>query len=268
MDNLDTRIRSHEEIQALLALVREGDEGAKEQVFLSNVALVRSIVKRFLGHGYDYDDLYQLGCMGLVKAINNYDASYGVRFSTYAVPLIMGEIRRFLRDDGMIRVSRPVKDLYNKCMGIQQALYDKLGREPTMEELAIELHVTVEEIAFCMEAARMPISLTTPVSGEGGRELTLADSIADGDNTMDVVDRVVLKELLSSLPSNERTIIMMRYFMEKTQSEVAKVMGISQVQVSRMEAKIIKKMRAAANTETEKEAMEQRHLERDAVANQ
>lgn len=242
-------ILSHEEILPLLRRAKAGDEEAKERIFLCNVALVRSIVKRYLGHGYDYDDLYQLGCIGLVKAINNYDETYGVRFSTYAVPLIMGEIRRFLRDDGMIRVARPVKDLYAKCMNLSQSMYYTLGREPTLGELAAELSVTPEEIAFAMDAARMPISISTPVAGEGGKELTVGDSITTGDNTAGVVNKVVLREMLSGLPVSERQIIVMRYLMEKTQSEVAKMMGISQVQVSRMESRIIKKMRLAAGQE-------------------
>lgn len=239
-------ILPHEELLPLLRSAKQGDEAARERVVLSNVALVRSIVKRYLGHGHDYDDLYQLGCMGLVKAINNYDEGYGVRFSTYAVPLIMGEIRRFLRDDGAIRVARPVKDLYSRCVSLSQGMYERLGREPTLEELAAELSVSREEIAFAMDAARMPISIHAPVMGDGGRELTVGDSIPVKDNTDGVINRVLIKEMLSTLAGNERQIIVMRYLMEKTQSEVAKTMGISQVQVSRMESRIIKKMRQAA----------------------
>lgn len=141
----------------------------------------------------------------------------------------------------MIRVARPVKDLYAKCMNLSQSMYYTLGREPTLGELAAELSVTPEEIAFAMDAARMPISISTPVAGEGGKELTVGDSITTGDNTAGVVNKVVLREMLSGLPASERQIIVMRYLMEKTQSEVAKMMGISQVQVSRMESVSSKK---------------------------
>ena len=234
----------HEEVLRLLKRSQAGDEEAKERIYLCNIALVRSVVKRFLSHDYEYDDLFQLGCMGLVKAINNYDESYGVRFSTYAVPLIMGEIRRFLRDDGMIRVSRPVKALYAKVMNARQELYEVYSREPTIQELAQHLQAQPEEINAAMEAARMPLSLHSPLQEKNGsKELTIGDSIGEEDQTAEIIDRVMLKEILTELPVRERKLIVMRYLMEKTQTEVAKSMGISQVQVSRMEAKIILKMR-------------------------
>jgi RNA polymerase sporulation-specific sigma factor len=234
---------SHEQTLRLLKKVKEGDERAKELLVTKNIALVKSVVKRFLGRNLDYDDLFQLGCMGLVKAIINYDMSYNVRFSTYAVPLIMGEIRRFLRDDGAFKVARPVKELYSKAVAAAQRLGTQFGREPTVEEIAAELGCSREEIAQCFEAARMPVSLNAPLQDEGGRELTLDDCIGSEDKSELALNRVMLRELLSSLAPRERQVIFLRYFEDQTQSEIAAQLGISQVQVSRLESKIIKKLR-------------------------
>lgn len=237
---------SHEETLALLQQAKQGDEQAKESLFTHNVALVKSVVKKFTGRA-DYDDLFQLGCMGLVKAINNYDEAYNVRFSTYAVPLIMGEIRRFLRDDGIIKVSRPIKDLYSKAMMTKQRLAAQSGTEPGIEEIAQELAVDAGDIVQAMEAARMPSSLNAAVHEDSGNDILLADCIGVEDDSSAAIDRVLLRELLTRLPVRERQVIIMRYFMEKTQTEIAKQLGISQVQVSRMESKIMKKLREAAS---------------------
>ena len=244
MNRNEDGLLSHEETLALLKQAKAGDESAKETLYVRNIALVRSIVKRFVGRGVDYDDLYQLGCMGLVKAINNYDISFEVRFSTYAVPLIMGEIRRFLRDDGAVRVARPIKDLYAKAMATKEALSLQLGREPGVEEIAQALCCSAADISQAMDAARMPVSLYATVNDDGARELTLADCLDAGvDESKQTINRVLLQELLQSLPAQERQIILLRYFMEKTQSEIAQNLGISQVQVSRIESRIMKKLR-------------------------
>lgn len=243
----EDRLLSHEETLNLLQQAQMGAEDAKEDLFTHNVALVKSVVKKFTGRA-DYDDLFQLGCMGLVKAINNYDEAYNVRFSTYAVPLIMGEIRRFLRDDGIIKVSRPVKDLYSKAMVVKNRLTARSGEEPGVEEIAKELGVDAEEIVQAMEAAKMPASLNASVREDSGNDILLADCIGVEDDSPSAVDRVMLGELLTTLPARERQIIVMRYFMEKTQTEIAKQLGISQVQVSRMESKIMRKLREAAGT--------------------
>ena len=227
----------------MLKRVRLGDETAKELLVTRNVALVKSVVKRFLGRSLDYDDLYQLGCMGLIKAINNYDTAFNVRFSTYAVPLIMGEIRRFLRDDGAVKVARPVKELYSKAMSAAQRLSNQMGREASVEEIAAEVGCTKEDIAQSLEAARMPVSLNAPLQDEGGRELTLDDCIGGEDESEGVLDRLMLRELLRCLAPRERQVIFLRYFKDQTQSEIADELGISQVQVSRLESKIIKKLR-------------------------
>lgn len=240
----DEGLLSHEQTLELIKKAREGDEAAKEEIYIKNAALVRSIVKRFIGRGIDYEDLYQLGCMGLVKAVNNYDESFGVRFSTYAVPLIMGEVRRFLRDDGSLKVSRPIKELYAKAMAAKEKLLAQLGYEPGIEDIAKEIDCTSEDIIQAMEASKMPASLNAAITDDGSRELTLSDCIVDGnDESSKTIDRVLLQGLLKDLPPRERQIIILRYFLENTQSEIAKQLGISQVQVSRMESKIIKKLR-------------------------
>ncbi len=237
---------THEQTLALLKRVKEGDESAKETLVCKNIALVKSVVKRFLGRNLDYDDLFQLGCMGLVKAIINYDTSYNVRFSTYAVPLILGEIRRFLRDDGAVKVARPVKELYVKAMGVSQKLSNQYGREASVEEIAAQIGCSKEEIVQSLEAARMPVSLNAPLQDEGGRELTLDDCIGKADESGIALDRVMLREMLQCLAPRERQVIFLRYFKDQTQSEIAARLGISQVQVSRLESKIIQKLREEA----------------------
>ena len=239
----DEALLSHEQTQDLLQKAKRGDADARQSLCIHNDALVRSVVKRFIGRG-DYEDLYQLGCMGLVKAINNYDESYQVKFSTYAVPLILGEIRRYLRDDGALRVSRPLKELYARCMQQKEQMEKTTGREPSIEELSQALGCEKEDLVSALDACKMPISIYTPVTEEGNKELTILDGLEEADSVPASVDRVLLQQLLSYLSSRERQVIMMRYFMEKTQSEVAEKIGISQVQVSRMESKIIKNLRA------------------------
>jgi len=210
-------------------------DAAKTRLLQANSPLIKSIVKRYIGKGVDYDDLYQLGAMGFVKAINKYDASYGVKFTTYAVPLIAGEIKRFLRDDGTIKVSRSVKSLYVK---IKRFLATKAGEQfqPTIDEIATELEVTSEEVTFAMEAASMPLSLFS--GGENDDSLSIADRLIQPEN-IDMTDKIMLKNLLASLDSKERKVIMLRYFRNQTQSQVAKHLGISQVQVSRVEQRVI-----------------------------
>ena len=245
-DESPRSLLTHEETVDLIARAQAGEECAKEELVVRNIALVKSVVKRFLGRNLDYDDLFQLGCMGLVKAINHYDASYGVRFSTYAVPLILGEIRRFLRDDGAVKVARPVKELYIRAMAAAQELSSELGVEPTVEQIAQRIGSTPEEIAVSMEAARMPVSLNAPLQDDGGREITLDDCIGGTDESEHALDRVMLREMLGSLSVRERQVIVLRYFQDQTQTQIAKQLGISQVQVSRLESKIIQKLREAA----------------------
>ena len=206
--------------------------------------MVKSIIKRFLNRGYEYEDLFQIGTIGLIKAIKNYDAQYNVRFSTYAVPMIMGEIKRFLRDDGIIKVSRSLKELANKAMAVKEQLKASLHREPTIQEIAEVVGNEPEEIVHALEASRMPTSIYDVVYEDDENPILLIDKVSKDDRQMSqVVDRVALKDVLSKLDERERYIIIMRYFHDKTQSAIAKELGISQVQVSRIEKKVLLRMR-------------------------
>ncbi|MDO4567575.1 MAG: SigB/SigF/SigG family RNA polymerase sigma factor [Clostridia bacterium] len=243
----DTALLSHEETLALLRRAQDGDEDARDLLVRSNIALVKSIVKKHLNRGVEYEDLLQIGSLGLVKAINNYSFDYDVRFSTYAVPMIAGEIKRFLRDDGMVKVSRSLKELSALAMATQERLSLKLGREARICDIASELNVTEEELVMALEAARPHRSLYEPAFGEEA-ESCIMDRIEDSaeDGVTTVINRLLLKELLSNLEPRERQLIMMRYFKNKTQTETANVLGVSQVQVSRLESKILRKMKERA----------------------
>ena len=228
----------------LVALAKAGDERAKTQLIQDNSPLIKSIIKRYIGKGVEYDDLYQLGCLGFVKAIGKYDDKFGVKFTTYAVPLILGEVKRFLRDDGAIKVSRSVKGLFVK---IKKYLTIKNADEvqPSIDELAMEFGVSREEIIFAMEASHMPLSLfdkNDDGNGEGG--LSIADKLP-GTSNEGIVDSIVLNNLLDTLSDRERKVIMLRYFRNSTQCEVARLLNISQVQVSRIEQKVLSQFREA-----------------------
>lgn len=235
---------SHADTLALIARAQSGCEEALEKLVVHNTALVKSIVRRFLGKGCEYDDLFQIGCMGLVKAIHNFDCTFEVRFSTYAVPMIAGEIKRHLRDDGIIKVSRSLRELAIRASGAREALRTSLNREPGILEIARELAVEPEELARALEAARPCVSIYEPAYGADSDALVM-DVVPAGEEALaGALDRVMLKELLGELHPRERAIIVMRYFMDKTQSETALKLGISQVQVSRLEARILLALRA------------------------
>ena len=219
---------------ALIQKSHEGDEEARAQIVEENTGLVWCIVRRFTGRGTELEDLFQIGSIGLLKAVDHFDTSFEVKFSTYAVPMISGEIKRFLRDDGMIKVSRSLKELSYKGYQAQEVLGRKLGREPSVTELAEYLDVSPEELTMAMDACTDVESLHRPVYKKEGKE--------DGAEER-VLDHLLLKELLTSLDKEERKLIYLRYFAEKTQTQVGKEMGISQVQVSRMEKKILKNLR-------------------------
>ncbi len=240
----DRRLLSHEETMTLIQKAQYGDAEAKEILVQKNIALVKSLVKKFLNRGHDYEDLLQLGSIGLIKAIQNYDPSYNVRFSTYAVPMIMGKIKRFLRDDGMIKVSRSLKELVNKTAVAREQLKASLGRDPSIQEIAEEIGTTPEEIVYAMDAVRTPASIYDVIYEDEDSPILLIDKISEeSSETEEVMDRVTIKDLLSKLDKRERTIIIMRYFRDRTQSEIADLLGISQVQVSRIEKKVLTKMR-------------------------
>lgn len=242
----DTSRLTYERTMELIPLAKGGDVEAMEELVRCNMALVRSIVKKYVNRGVEYDDLYQIGSMGLVKAVKNFDPAYNVRFSTYAVPMIAGEIKRYLRDDGMIKVSRSLKELAGKAAAAQVVLSSRLGRDPGIQELAEYMGENPEEISMAMDASRPHISIYEPVYGDEGDALVMDKLTGSSDGDDDALDRIMLQQLMSILEPREQKIIMLRYFRDKTQSEIAASMGISQVQVSRLESRIMKKLRERA----------------------
>lgn len=231
----------------LLLLAKKGDKAARDRLVQDNTGLVWSIVRRFAGRGFEQEDLFQIGCIGLIKAVDKFDHSFQVQFSTYAVPLIMGEIKRFIRDDGMVKVSRTVKENGWKVKKAAQLLGQKLGREPTIDELVRETGLWAEDITLALEAAGEVESIYKPIYQKDGSEMYLIDQISDdaetGGHIEKLFNNIVLEQILGELSDMEKSIIVMRYFQEQTQTEIAKKLGISQVQVSRMEKKILVNLR-------------------------
>ena len=228
----------------LLQRAHDGDKEARDRLVMENIGLVWSIVKRFSGRGCETEDLFQIGSIGLLKAIDNFDLSMDVKLSTYAVPMITGEIRRFLRDDGMIKVSRPLKELAMKIYSARERMEFSLGREPTIEELAGQVGVSREEVAASLEAGAEVESLYRPVGKEDDGNGCLLDKLAEKSSENEkVLDKIVVKELLSGLGRQEQEIIIRRYFENQTQTKIAEDLHISQVQVSRLEKKILRLLR-------------------------
>ena len=222
---------------ALIKRSHEGDEKARTQLVEENVGLVWCVVKRFYGRGTEPEDLFQIGSIGLLKAIDKFDLSYDVKFSTYAVPMISGEIKRFLRDDGMIKVSRSLKELSYRAYLAKEEMKERLNREPTVEELAEKLE---EELALALESGGEVESLHKPIYQKDGNEIQLMDKLEEKEEQEEkILNHMLLQQLLEQLKKEERQLIYMRYFANKTQSEIGKTMGISQVQVSRLEKKIL-----------------------------
>ena len=219
----------------LLLKVRQGDKNAREQLITGNLKLILSVIRRFTARGENPDDLFQVGCIGLIKAIDNFDVSLDVRFSTYAVPMIIGEIRRYLRDNNSIRVSRSLKDIAYKAMQAKEAFIAKHGKEPTIEQLAKELELKTQEVVLALEAIAMPVSLYEPVYSDGGDTIYVLDQVGDKNDDENWIDEILFKESMKNLPKREKTIINLRFFQGKTQTEVAEEIGISQAQVSRLE---------------------------------
>lgn len=226
------------EVKRLIALSQAGDALSRETLVNCNIRLVWSVVQRFLNRGYEPEDLFQIGCIGLLKSVDKFDLSYDVKFSTYAVPMIIGEIQRFLRDDGTVKVSRSLKELANKVRKKKDELSKKLGRLPTIGEVAEELGITSEEVVFAQEANKPPTSIHETVFENDGDPITLMDQIAD-EGQERWFDKLALNEAINTLNERERLIVYLRYFRDQTQSEVANRLGISQVQVSRLEKKIL-----------------------------
>lgn len=233
-----------DETIALIQKAHEGDKEARDQLVLDNMGLVWSIVRRFQGRVYDLEDLFQIGSIGLMKAVDKFDTSYDVRFSTYAVPMITGEIKRFLRDDGLIKVSRSIKEMGLRVKLARENLCASMGREPTLEEIAAEVGASKEEVAASIEAGAEVESLYKTVNQNDENSLCLMDKIEDKDERQErLLNHMVLEELIGNLEEKEREIIVRRYYENQTQTQVAKALSISQVQVSRLEKKILKQMR-------------------------
>lgn len=238
-----------EEIIRLLERAHEGDQQAREELVVRNVGLVWSIVRHFAGRGCELEDLYQIGCIGLLKAIDKFDFTYDVKFSTYAVPMITGEVKRFLRDDGMIKVSRSVKELGVRVRSMREQLTNEMGREPSLEEIAGALGVSREEAAASLDAGAEVESIYRTVSTGEDQNLCLLDRLPDErEDQEQLMNQMVLGQLLQELDEKERKIIVQRYFENQTQSQVAATLHISQVQVSRLEKKILMKMREYLNS--------------------
>lgn len=236
-----------EEVSVLIAKSQQGDKEAREVLIEKNLGLVHAIVRRFIGRGVETEDLFQIGTIGLIKAIDHFDLSFDVKFSTYAVPLITGEIKRFLRDDGIVKVSRTIKEQGQKLKLLRQSMQVQLGREPTLQELVAESGYTMEEIVMATEADCKVESIYTSVYQNDGKQVELVDVLGKEDTEKEeLLNRMLLQQLIGNLNEKETLLIRMRYFQDKTQTEVAKCMGISQVQVSRLEKKILLSMRKFA----------------------
>lgn len=233
-----------DETMTLIESAHAGDKEARDRLVTENMGLVWSIVRRFIGRGHEAEDLFQIGSIGLIKAIDKFDLSYDVKFSTYAVPMIMGEIKRFIRDDGMLKVSRSIKELAVRARGVREEMTVSLGREPTPEELAKKMDICTEELAAALDSGAEVESLYKTIYHGEGNDICLMDKLEEERSGQeDVINRVVLDELLAELTPQERHIIVMRYYQDRTQTQIAGVLGISQVQVSRLEKRILKSMR-------------------------
>ena len=235
---------TNEEKEELFALIKQGDMEAKEKLIKGNLRLVLSVIKRFSSSNENVDDLFQIGCIGLIKAIDNFDSSLNVKFSTYAVPMIVGEIRRFLRDNNAIRVSRSLKDTAYKAIYAKEHLMKQNMKEPTINEIAAEIGISKEDIVYALDAIQNPMSLYEPVFTDGGDTLYVMDQISDKKNKEENwVENLSLSEAMKRLGEREHEIISLRFFEGKTQMEVADIIGISQAQVSRLEKNALKMMK-------------------------
>jgi len=234
---------SNDNIQ-LIKEAKNGNMKAREKLIQENLGLIWSIVKRFVSRGFEKEELFQIGCIGLIKAVDNFDLTYDVKFSTYAVPMILGEIKRFLRDNSAINVSRALKNTAEKVSKAKQELQNEKGRDPTINEIADKINIDPAEIVLALEASQRVYSLEEPIYNSNGLPLLLYDVIPDKDQELQLIDRIALKEALSKLDKNERQIIILRYFKDMTQVDVAKMLNMTQVQVSRLERKLLKKVKS------------------------
>ena len=242
------KVLSQVEMDMLLRRAKEGDEAAREKLIEGNLRLVLSVIQRFEKRGESPDDLFQVGCIGLIKAISNFDPDKQVRFSTYGVPMIAGEVRRYLRDNSAIRVSRSIRDVAYRVLQCKEAMLSVMSREPTLEEIAKELELSTEEVSQALDAVCAPVSLYDPVYSDGGDPLTVMDQVRDTKNTeLSWMDHITLGNAYRSLQPREKQILSLRFYDGKTQMEVASALGISQAQVSRLEKGAISAMRKSVS---------------------
>lgn len=232
---------NNEQTAELVELAKNGDDLAKEKLITMNSPLIKSVVKRYLNKGIEYDDLYQLGALGFVKAINNFDASFNVKFTTYAVPMIAGEIKRFLRDDGSVKVSRSIKHTAILIKNFINEYNKKYGENPSIETLSKEFNMEVSDVVFSLEANTSPLSLNEKFNDD--ESSTILDKLPDNFSVDKYLDKLALRDMIENLSSREKQVIIMRYYLDKTQSEIAKELGVSQVQVSRIENKVLHDLR-------------------------
>jgi len=243
VDTSQLPVLREQEKEQLLKLAKNGDKNARDELINGNLRLVLSVIQRFSNRGENPDDLFQVGCIGLIKSIDNFDITQNVRFSTYAVPMIIGEIRRYLRDNNSIRVSRSIKDTAYKAMQIKERIMNKYQREPTVEEIAAELEIPREDVVEALESIVEPVSLYEPVFSEGGDTIYMMDQIGDKNDDKNWLDEIALKEAIKSLSDREKRILRLRFMQGKTQMEVSGEIGISQAQVSRLEKGALDKIK-------------------------
>ncbi|MDD3832156.1 MAG: sigma-70 family RNA polymerase sigma factor [Clostridia bacterium] len=233
----------HEQTMLLIGKAKQGDEEAKTILLQENMPLLKSIIRRYAGKNVEYDDLLQISSIGLLKAINNFSTEFNVRFSTYAVPMILGEVKRYLRDDGYIKVSRSVKSLASK-INLYIDEYRKTNiAEPTIEQIAEQFDIEQTEVIFVMDSTKMPISLYDRNNSNDGKSLSVIDKLVEDNGDEDLIDRIILKTVINQLTDREKKIILLRYFRDLTQGEIAHQLGVSQVQISRLETKILEKIK-------------------------
>ncbi len=236
-------VLKEEEKMRLLKLARDGDRSAREKLISGNLKLVLSVIQRFSSRGENPDDLFQIGCIGLIKAIDNFDITLNVRFSTYAVPMIIGEIRRYLRDNSTLRVSRSLRDTAYRAMQAKESLIAENQREPSIEEISKRLGMKREEVVMALESIVEPVSLYEPVYSDGGDTLYVMDQVGSNTDSSDWIYEILLKEVLEKLSEREKQIVRMRFFEGRTQTETAKEIGISQAQVSRLEKGVLSQIK-------------------------
>lgn len=230
---------------ALIGRAHQGDKEARDTLFEENTGLIYSVARRFLGRGVEMEDLFQIGSIGLLKAVDKFDPAFEVRFSTYAIPMILGELKRFFRDDGMIKVSRSIKENQHRVYLAREKIEKELGREPSLKEIAEMLGMPPEEVAMTLDSAAEVESLYRTVYQSEGTDISLIDKIPEKENAEEhLLNRIFLEEILGKLESSDRKLLYMRYFQDMTQTQVAEQLGVSQVQVSRMEKRILKKLRS------------------------